>query len=80
VFGWSEDGRAVWVCNPNQIPTRVDRVDAVTGRRAALETIAPQDRSGLLSVVWLSLARDPRVYAYQTRDYVSTLFTVQGVR
>jgi eukaryotic-like serine/threonine-protein kinase len=80
VFGWSEDGRAVWVCNPNQIPTRVYRVDVVTGRRAAVETIAPQDRSGLLSVVWLSLARDPRVYAYQTRDYVSTLFTVQGVR
>ncbi len=80
IVRWSDDGRAVFVCDPNEIPMRVDRVDLATGRRELLETIAPADRSGLLSVVGLSLARDPHVYAYQTRDYVSHLFTVEGMR
>ena len=42
--------------------------------------VAPANRSGLLSVVGVSLARDPRVYAYQTRQYVSHLFTVERMR
>jgi eukaryotic-like serine/threonine-protein kinase len=80
IVQWTDDGRALVVCDPNEIPMRVGRVDAVTGRRELLETIAPADRSGLLSLVGLSLARDPHVYAYQTREYVSHLFTVEGVR
>ena len=80
VVGWSQDGQAVWVCNPNEIPMRVERLDVATGRRSLLEVIAPPDRSGLLFFGSLSLARDPRVYAYQTRDYVSRLFTVEGMQ
>jgi hypothetical protein len=80
VVGWSQDGQAVWVCNPNEIPMRVERVDVATGRRSLLEVIAPPDRSGLLFFGSLSLAQDPRVYAYQTREYVSHLFTVEGMR
>jgi Tol biopolymer transport system component len=80
VVGWSQDGQAVWVCNPNEIPMRVERLDVATGRRSLLEVIAPPDRSGLLFFGSLSLARDPRVYAYQTREYVSHLFTVEGIQ
>ena len=80
VVGWSRDGQAVWVCNPNEIPMRVERLDVATGRRSLLEVIAPPDRSGLLFFGSLSLAQDPRVYAYQTREYVSHLFTVEGMR
>jgi hypothetical protein len=42
--------------------------------------IAPANRSGLLSIVGISLALDPHVYAYQTREYVSHLFTVEGMQ
>jgi dipeptidyl aminopeptidase/acylaminoacyl peptidase len=80
VVGWSLDGGAVWVCNPYQIPMRVERVDVATGRRSLLDVIAPEDRSDLLSVVAVSLARDPHVHAYQTREYVSHLFTVEEMQ
>jgi len=80
VVGWSQDGGSIWVCNPNQIPMRVERVDVATGRRSLLEVIAPANRSGLLSIVGITAARDPHVYAYQTREYVSHLFTVEGMR
>jgi Tol biopolymer transport system component len=80
VVGWSHDGVAIQVYRPNEIPARVDQVDVGTGRRSLLEVIAPADRSGLLSIVGISLARDPRLYAYQTREYVSHLFTIEGMR
>ena len=80
VFGWSRDGAAVWVARPNEIPMRVERLDLASGRRTLLEVIAPPNRSGLLFFGWVSLALDPRSYTYQTREYVSHLFTVEGVR
>jgi len=46
----------------------------------APEDRAPEDRAGLVSIGRISLALDPRVYAYGTRVYVSQLFTVEGMR
>ena len=80
VFGWAREGGAVWVGNPNEIPMRIERLDLASGRRTLLEVIAPPNRSGLLFYGWISLALDPRVYTYQTREYVSHLFTVEGMR
>jgi Tol biopolymer transport system component len=78
--GWSADAAAIWVCNLNEIPTRVERVEVATGRRSLLEVIGPADRSGLLSFGRIALALDPHVYAYQIREYVSRLFTIDGMR
>ena len=80
VFGWSRDGAAVWVGKPNEIPMRIERLDLASGRRTLLEVIAPPNRSGLLFYGWVSLALDPGSYTYQTREYVSHLFTVEGMR
>ena len=54
--------------------------DSDYGRPTLLEVIAPPNRSGLLFFGWISLALDPHVYTYQTREYVSHLFTVEGMR
>ena len=80
LFGWAREGGAVWVGNPNEIPMRIEGLDLASGRRTLLEVIAPPNRSGLLFFGWISLALDPRVYTYQTREYVSHLFTVEGMR
>ncbi len=66
VVRWTEDGRALGVCNPNQIPTRVYRVDLVTGPTCRPSRRSRGGTSRAAVVIWLSLARDPRVYAYQT--------------
>jgi len=80
VLGWSSDGRAIQVRPGREIPARIEQIDLVTGKRSLLVEIAPVDRAGVLGISRLSLGRDPGVYAYQTRLYVSQLFVVEGMR
>ena len=79
VARWSPDGAALWVAATASVP-HIDRVDMATGRRTLLLTIdTPRDVSRF-KVGGISLADDPRVYAYSASSYSSLLFTVQGVR
>jgi hypothetical protein len=82
VIRWSRDGRELWVWayDPCMSVIRVDRVDPESGRRAELLSVVPHDLTGAPSLAWLTLADDPRVYAYVQLRYVSALFTVDGVR
>jgi len=80
VLGWSSDGMAIKVRPGREIPARIEQIDLVTGKRSLLVEIAPMDRAGVLGISRLSLGRDPGVYAYQTRLYVSQLFVVEGMR
>jgi hypothetical protein len=79
---WSPDGLHVWVrANPEELsPVRVDRVDPVTGARTPLVSIVPRDLTGVRYLGGPTLADDPRVYAYGVYQYVSRLYTVDGVR
>ena len=79
---WSPDGHDVWVwSNPLAIsPIRIDRIDPVTGARAALVSIVPRDPTGVRQLGFLTLADDPHGYAFVEYPYVSRLFTVDGVR
>jgi sugar lactone lactonase YvrE/tRNA A-37 threonylcarbamoyl transferase component Bud32 len=78
VARWSPDGTALWVRAAGA--TRIDRLDVATGRRTVLLTIdGPKDVPGF-QFLGISLADDPRVYAYAAWSYSSLLFTVQGVR
>jgi hypothetical protein len=43
-------------------------------------SLEPTNRAGTVSINGLSLADDPRVYAYSAREYVSHIFVVQGMR
>jgi hypothetical protein len=59
---------------------RIERFDLETGRRELIEEIAPRDRIGLLSIFDVTLADDPRSYAYTSYRSVSRLFAVEGAR
>jgi tRNA A-37 threonylcarbamoyl transferase component Bud32/Tol biopolymer transport system component len=77
---WSPDGHDLWVAQYGDSLAMVYRVNPETGARAELLRIAPDGQPGLLRVAWLSLANDPRVYAYVGFPYRSTLYVVDGVR
>jgi serine/threonine protein kinase len=80
---WSPDGKELWVLHStvdSALTMPVYRVNPETGARARLMTIIPQDQNGLRSVGDLTLANDPRVYAYTRFNYTSLLFTVDGVK
>jgi serine/threonine protein kinase len=79
ILRWSPDGRSVWVGDLLS-PMRVEQVDVATGRRKPLITITPPERAAISHIVHLSLADDPRVYAYSGVSWTSQLYLVEGVR
>jgi hypothetical protein len=79
VVRWSPDGRAIWLTPVQEIPLRAQRLDIATGRRTPLLTITA-DRPGVVRLDALTLADDPRAYAYSAREFVSHIFVVQGLK
>ena len=59
---------------------RMDRLDLATGRRTPLVQLGADRPSGRIRLAFATLADNPRVYAYVAEDYLSSLFTVDGVR
>jgi hypothetical protein len=78
VIRWSPDGKSLWVWKPDTLPVSVDRVDIATGRRSHLTTFVPQMGKGVMRIVDVSLADDPRVYSYETIVQPSQLFVIEG--
>jgi hypothetical protein len=80
VSRWSPDGKALWVLIDAGPRPRFDRVDVDTGLRTPLVTIDLPTDIPVFAVLTITLADDPRVYAYTAWSYTSSLFTVEGVR
>ncbi len=78
VLRWSPDGAALWAEAQTPSGLRIDRVDVATGKRSVLLTIdAPPS---VFTFARMALADDPRSYVYETRRWLSLLFTVSGVQ
>jgi Tol biopolymer transport system component/tRNA A-37 threonylcarbamoyl transferase component Bud32 len=77
---WSTDRQSVYVFNPREIPSRVERFTLATGRRDLMMMLGAENRIGLTRVAWVTMADDPRVYAYSCSRELSSLFVVDGAR
>jgi Tol biopolymer transport system component len=80
VVGWSPNGRAVWVTREGRVPLNVEQLDLASGRLTPMMTIEPASRAGIVELGGLSLADDPRVYAYSSVEQVSRIFVVTGMQ
>ena len=80
IIRWSTDGRSVYVFNPREVPSRVERFTLATGRRDLMMVLGAENRTGLTRVAEVSMADDPRVYAYSAHRQLSSLFVVDGAR
>ena len=80
VIRWSTDGRSVYVIDPREVPSRVERFTLATGRRDLVMLLGTENRTGLTRVLKVSLADDPRAYAYSCYRMLSSLFVVDGAR
>jgi hypothetical protein len=76
IVGWSEDGKAFFVHSGTGVPSRLERVDVITGRRTLLKEIGPADRTGLFMLDPVTVSRDGAQYAYRYWRRLSTLFVV----
>jgi hypothetical protein len=80
VIRWSTDGRSAYVFDPREVPSRVQRFTLATGRRDLVMLLGTENRTGLTRVLVVSMADDPRVYAYSCCRQLSSLFAVDGAR
>jgi hypothetical protein len=79
VVRWSADGKHLFVASGG-IPTRVYRVDAITGRRQLVYTLAPSDAAGLWSIWPVLLTPDGKSYVYSDYRILSDLYLATGLR
>jgi serine/threonine protein kinase len=78
VVRWSPDGLSLFVWRGTS--TTVERVDLATGRRIPLLDLRTAQVFGLARLGFVTLADDPRIYAFIVTRYNSELFTADGVR
>jgi len=80
VIRWSADGRSVYVFHSGDVPSRVDRFTLASGQREFVMSLGTGDRAGLIRVISVSMADDPRVYGYTCGYLLSSLVVVDGAR
>jgi hypothetical protein len=76
---WSPGGESIFVWR-GTLPAIIDRVDLASGRRERVREIGGANQAGLLEIGGLTLAEDPRYYAYDYKLKLSTLFLIEGAR
>jgi len=70
----------VYVVVPENKSARLDAVDVASGRRSTVRSLSPADAAGIVSVDFITLSADARVYAYSYRRMLSALYQVDGLR
>jgi hypothetical protein len=80
VARWSPNGRSLWITHHGRVPFEVEQLDLASGRRTPMMKIEPANRAGIVALTGLSLADDPRIYAYSSVEQVARIFVVTGMR
>jgi len=76
VLRFSPDGTKIWVLHTD----RVESVELASGRRETVLQLAVGGGEGMVVVSDVSLADDPRAYAYSIVENASRLFQIEGAR
>ncbi len=77
---WTPDGGALYVYDQSELPARVFTVEVATGRRTLWQEIRPADAAGISGLAAFVVTPDGSGYAYYTRQYLSDLYLVSGLR
>jgi Tol biopolymer transport system component len=77
---FSSDGRFLYVYKRSELPARIFRVDADSGRRELWKEIAPADRTGLDRIDAIRMTPDGRAYAYGYTRILGSLQIAENLR
>lgn len=78
---WSEDGSALYVYRPGEIPLRLYRVDIANGRQKLMREIGPaRGRSGVVSIGPIAITRDASQCVYSYYHALSVLYVISGLK
>jgi len=77
---WSADGRSIFVYRPAELPTRVDRIELVTGRRTLWKELRPAEPAGIEFIGPILMTADAKAYVYGYRRLLTDLYVVDGLK
>jgi eukaryotic-like serine/threonine-protein kinase len=77
---WASDGKSIYVYDDRVTKLDLFRIDAATGNRQLIRTMAPPDSAGLSGIETFRITPDGKSYAYSYNRALSTLYLVDGVK
>ena len=77
---FSDDGRALYLFRPGDLPARIRRCTLASGRCEAVRELMPKDPAGIAGILAAFVTADGRGYAYGYRRVLSDLYEVDGLR
>jgi hypothetical protein len=77
---WSEDDTAVYGYHPGQVPTKVYKVNLVTGKKTLIQELQPETTVGVVQIAPVVVSRDGSRFAYSYYQVSSVLYLVSGLR
>jgi Tol biopolymer transport system component len=77
---WSDDGHTIFIYRPGDLPAKVYRLDAATGKRTLWKQLIPPDSAGVRSIGPIVLSPDGKTYVYGYHRVLAELYLVQGLK
>ncbi len=77
---WSEDSRSVYAYLGGEVPTKVYRVDLVTGKKTLVQELQPPTNAGVANIAPVVVTRDGSRFAYSYYQVSSVLYLISGLR
>jgi serine/threonine protein kinase/dipeptidyl aminopeptidase/acylaminoacyl peptidase len=76
---WSPSGSILYGYREGELPSRIYRVDVVTGRRSLLQQLKPSAPAGIVNISPIVVSRDGNRFAYSYNQTLSVLFLISGL-
>jgi hypothetical protein len=77
---WAEDDSSFYGYRPGQIPTKVYKVNVVTGEQTLVQDLQPETNAGLVSIAPVILTHDASRFAYSYYQVFSVLYVISGLQ
>jgi|HubBroStandDraft_6_1064221.scaffolds.fasta_scaffold00005_156 serine/threonine protein kinase len=77
---WSEGNSAVYGYRPGQVPTKVYKVNLITGEKTLIQELQPANTTGVVYMAPVVVTRDGSRFAYSYYQVSSVLYLISGLR
>ena len=77
---WSQDSSSVYAYLRGEVPTKVYRVDLVTGKKTLIQELLPPTNMGVANIAPVVVTRDGSRFAYSYYQVSSVLYLISGLR
>lgn len=79
-LSWTQDGSALYTCEPGEVPARVYRVDLSTGKKSPWKELMPIDPAGIETLGPILMTPDGKSFVYGYHRTLSDLYLVEGLK